>query len=97
MTDPLGKHWDQPDREEIAISTYCASMRDATFLNLPEYSASIPTGMYAGKMWRANCGDCWELRWYEDNPNPKLITIKSKAIIITDAPEGQPNIALVIT
>lgn len=74
MTDPMGKHWDQPAREEILIDDTHALMSGSTFAALHEYSCSVPTGCYPGKMWRCHVGiydpRCkpedryWILRWF---------------------------------
>lgn len=75
MTDPLGRHWNQPPREAITIDCEHARMTEATFQKLPEYSATHPTGVYPGKMWRRHDGAFipaakrtsplrWLLCWY---------------------------------
>ena len=53
MTDPLGKYWEQPNREDIAVDHSHAVMSMETFKKLKDYSRSQPTGTYPGKMWRA--------------------------------------------
>lgn len=53
MTDPLGRHWNQPRRDAILIGQDSAFMSHATFSELPEYSTSTPSGVYPGKMWKA--------------------------------------------
>lgn len=75
MTDPLGSYWDQPSRESITIDNRHAQMTEATFNKLSEYSATHPTGVYPGKMWRRHDGAFipaakrssplrWLLCWY---------------------------------
>jgi hypothetical protein len=83
MTDPLGKHWDQPDKENILIDSTHALMTEGNFKNLHEYSRSQPSGVYPGKMWKAGNqkGDWW-LRWYGIHEDPKLCTNNSREIII---------------
>jgi hypothetical protein len=85
MTDPLSKHWNQPPLEEIAVDDECAMMTKETFDRLPEYSMSIPSGVYAGKMWKHIAHpDMW-LRWYQPLGNPKAMhVITRKIIIVTD-------------
>lgn len=56
MTHPLGQHWKQPEREMILIDDTHALMSKATFEKLSEYSCTIPTGVYEGKMWRRHDG-----------------------------------------
>lgn len=53
MTDPLGKHFRQPRREAILIGQDTAFMSRATFDKLSEYSTTNPSGVYPGKMWKA--------------------------------------------
>lgn len=70
MTDPLGKYWDQPEREEILIDADVALMERSTFDKLHDYTRSHPTGCYPGKMWRAQYGvngrpgTYWFLCWF---------------------------------
>lgn len=52
MTHPLSRHWKQPDTSAIVIDNLTARMSRATLDALPEYSCSIPTGAYEGKMWK---------------------------------------------
>lgn len=52
ITDPLGKHWQQPHRRFIELDDTHALMSEQTFKGLKEYSTSIPTGRYEGKMWK---------------------------------------------
>lgn len=56
MTDPMGRHWRQPPPERIEIDDKHALMTEATFKDLLEYSATIPSGVYPGKMWRRHDG-----------------------------------------
>ena len=82
---PLSKHWDQPKNTEIEIDDIYALMSEESFEELKEYSCSIPTGVYAGKMWKAfnPLKDEWYLRWYEDNQmNSEVCNIKTRIIII---------------
>lgn len=53
MTDPLGRYWTQPGRNEIAVDDTHAVMSRRSFDLLSEYSRSKPTGVYPGKMWKA--------------------------------------------
>lgn len=78
MTDPLGRHWLQPKREELVIDETHALMSMSAFARLSDYSRTNPSGVYPGKMWRrqvthANhalpCGVIvpkggWILCWY---------------------------------
>lgn len=64
ITDPMGKHWKQPKVEDILIDDTTAMMTQTTFNQLAEYSTSLPSGKYAGKMWKSRGTDGWYLRWY---------------------------------
>ncbi|ENN8374907.1 hypothetical protein ACAX46_000269 [Providencia rettgeri] len=65
MTNPLGKHWAQPNHENILIDDTHVIMSSKNFKSLAEYSNSIPSGVYAGKMWKAVAQDGRVfLRWF---------------------------------
>ena len=74
ITDPMGRNWDQPDRKLIEVDGKHALMDRTSFEQLKEYSSTIPTGVYPGKMWKRHDGefdprcrpqDCrWLLCWY---------------------------------
>lgn len=77
ITDPLGRHWQQPPRESIALDDTHALMTAQTFDQFSEYSSTFPSGVYPGKMWRRHDGlhdaKCpperrrWLLCWYGDD------------------------------
>ena len=52
MTDPLSRYWKQPDRESIRLDNNNAYMSWDTAMKLADYTGSMPTGAYTGKMWR---------------------------------------------
>lgn len=86
MTDPLGRHWRQPPRERIAIDDTHALMDRATLEALPEYSRTVPTGVYPGKMWRAHAGDgCWLLRWWGLCDDPAKCSCNEREILVAEA------------
>lgn len=65
MTNPLGKHWAQPNHENILIDDTHVIMSSKDFNSLAEYSNSIPSGVYVGKMWKAVAQDGRVfLRWF---------------------------------
>ncbi len=78
MTDPLGRHWDQPARERILVDETHAVMDEATAARLSRYDRSVPSGVYAGKMWRRMNWLCW----FVDGPGPKECTIVSREILV---------------
>lgn len=68
MTDPLGKYWEQPkDIREAEMDDTHVLLTQAQFDGLHDYSASLPTGTYDGKCWRAFGGrkdPNWHLGWF---------------------------------
>jgi hypothetical protein len=86
MTDPLGRYWDQPPRDAIALDDTHALMTERAFEQLPEYSRTTPSGVYPGKMWR-HCtkdGD-WYLCWFGIvDGNPKVCSNNARRILRVD-------------
>ncbi len=84
ITEPMGKHWNQPETKDIVCySRNFAEMNRETFDFLPEYNVSIPTGTYTGKMWKQLRGNAWFLCWYGENLPDNRIEIKYAEIMIT--------------
>lgn len=83
MTHPLGRYWDQPSREEILIDEKHALMQIDTFSKLHEYSSSIPSGVYEGKMWRAWDPKLrmWVLRWFGESEKPGYVSNNQRTIL----------------
>lgn len=85
MTDPLGKYWYQPYSGDILVDDHHAVMSKTSFKQLPEYSRTMPTGVYPGKMWKAErAGGIWHLVWYGECDDPKLCSIERRIVLITD-------------
>lgn len=83
MTDPLGRHWRQPNRDEILVDDTHALMTPSAMARLSEYSSSIPSGVYPGKMWKAQFGGQWFLRWFGEVPNrPDLCSNNQRLILV---------------
>lgn len=93
ITDPLGLHWQQPALDRILLDETHAVMTARTFESLREYSSSIPTGYYPGKMWRRHDGvfdrTCkpsarrWLLCWFGIVPDkPDVCSINAREIIL---------------
>lgn len=92
MTDPLGAHWKQPAREEILTDGKNAVMTKATFAKLAEYSATVPSGVYPGKLWKRHDGAfdprCepsarrWLLVWFGVHSLPDRCSINWREILI---------------
>jgi hypothetical protein len=64
MTDPLGKHWSQPDRQYIFIRDGKAHLCAEDFRKLSQYDTTFPSGVYPGKMWKRINGGVAYLCWY---------------------------------
>lgn len=88
MTHPLSSAWDQPALHEIELDETHALMTEATFKRLHDYSLSVPTAVYDGKMWR--CRDRangrwlsrWFLCWYGPTDDPDMCATNSREILI---------------
>lgn len=95
MTDPLGRHWTQPNRANIVIDDEHALLTKADFAMLPEYSGTIPSGVYPGKMWRRLDGlfdsavgpsdRKWLLCWFGFGIDKGRCSINFREVLIADA------------
>lgn len=88
MTDPLGRHWDQPDRQFLFFvgtgEEEVVHIGQKEFDQLAVYDTSMPSGVYPGKMWKRTNGDTTWLVWYGEVPgNPKLCSNNSCRLIVT--------------
>lgn len=67
MTDPLGKHWDQPkDIRSAPMDEYTVLLDQRQVNQLSEYSTSYPSGVYPGKCWKRQEKEGFLLVWYGD-------------------------------
>lgn len=66
MCSPYATPWEQPNRDDILVSDDAAVMDAKCLEALQVYSCTIPTGVYSGKMWRAEANGQWILRWWSD-------------------------------
>lgn len=83
MTDPLGKYWDQPSRDNIVIDDDYAVMDKKTLEALYDYSRSMPTGVYPGKMWKAVMPNGKVLlRWYGESDDPTMCSNNQREILL---------------
>ena len=88
----MGQYWRQPPRELIEVDDTHALMTHATFKSLPEYSGTIPSGVYPGKMWRRHDGIFdrnakrrpWLLCWFGEDSGGKCPII-FREILLADA------------
>lgn len=97
MTHPLSRAWDQPGPDELAVYDDIAIMDRSTLQQLHNYSASIPTGVYEGKMWRFQQGHStpggpdgpWYLCWYGPSEDPDKCSINRRPIRLIRDEKGQ--------
>lgn len=91
ITDPLGRNWDQPGRYAIEYSLTHAHMTKENFNKLANYSCSLPSDVYEGKMWKYNLFEYhprgrlesrWYLRWYDKSDKPEHCSIRQLRISI---------------
>lgn len=82
ITDPLGKHWQQPEIKEIEIDSTHALMSKKAFNELLEYSCSQPTKVYEGKMWKSKLGNKWILHWFGKSDHPDFCSNNNRRILI---------------
>lgn len=81
-TDPMAKYFDMPDRDEIVIDKTHAVMTEKTFNCLANYSASNPTGVYAGKMWKRKTSSHWVLCWWTDSKQEGFCDTNTREILV---------------
>lgn len=95
ITDPMGRSWRQPPCEEILVDDDHALMTERTLKALPEYSGTMPTGVYPGKMWKRRDGifdagflkrggiPVWKLCWYGvSEKGPDFCSINYRSILL---------------
>lgn len=86
MTDEMGRYWQQPERESILIDDSHAVMSEKDFEYLANYSHSIPSGVYPGKMWKAIMQDGRNfLYWYSGVVDGRCAINRREILIV----EGQ--------
>ncbi len=90
LTHPLGRHWTQPAPWEAVIDDETATMSSEAFERLAEYSSTMPTGAYEGKMWKRHLGDGeWLLGWYGYSKIGKgYVSNNWRRIVLTDGEEA---------
>lgn len=81
ITDPRGRYWDQPRREDISISSRFAKMSFATFNKLSRYHQTTPSGVYEGKMWASVSGSSAFLIWYGCRDESDKCSINMRKIL----------------
>lgn len=85
MTHPFGKVWEAPDRSEVTIDGAFAKMTKAAFDKLLDYSRSVPSGVYEGKMWKTSDDKItWHLHWWSAAKEPDMCSGNTREIKIID-------------
>lgn len=85
ITDPMGRYWQQPPRENVLLDGMHALMSRRSFETLLDYTGSRPTGAYTGKMWRAMFRGKWFLMWYEpDVLNADALCTQFRELLIAE-------------
>ena len=82
ISDPMGKHWKQPPVERIVLDDTHAMVDQAGFTMLRDYSCSMPSGVYEGKMWKAKVGETWYLRWYGACDTPGHVSNNQRELLV---------------
>jgi hypothetical protein len=98
MTDPRGRHWDQPkDIRTAPMNDTHVLLTREQMAGLAEYSQSIPSGVYVGKCWKARrvIGGVheWYMKWYSAASDPRYCLTEIRKIVIgkLKAVEIQPE------
>ncbi len=92
MTDPLSVYWDQPMACSILVDDTHVLMWESDFEKLKNYSTTVPTGAYEGKMWKRNQplgGEKWYLWWYTISDKQGYLDVKWREIITCPTPTRQ--------
>jgi len=84
MVDPMGSHWQQPSRSEVLIDGECAVMTRKAFNQLHDYSHSMPSGVYDGKMWKAQFRGQWYLKFYRPSEKPGHCRTEALPILLLE-------------
>lgn len=74
ITDRRGNAWKQPNPKEFAFDEHndYVLMTFKQFEQLREFSETIPTSIYSGKMWRgSDDGQTWFLHWWDESQRTK--------------------------
>lgn len=83
ITDALGSSWKQPNLAGIEIDDTHVLMSERSLSELREYSMSIPSAVYEGKMWKCKYRSGWLLRWYSNSKDKKDHCDINQRIILT--------------
>lgn len=86
ITHPLGRHWDQPrDIRDAPMDDTHVLLTPFQVRLLPEYSTSMPSGVYAGKCWKwvqlPKFGNDKWLIWYGNEVSPNEFEVCKRKIL----------------
>ena len=85
MTHPYGKYWEQAELNEVTVCDKYATMNKRAFDKLKNYSRSVPSGVYEGKMWKtSDDGKVWHLHWWGFSEDPDKCSGNVREIKIVD-------------
>lgn len=84
MVDPMGSHWRQPGRYEVLIDDISAVMSRRSLDQLMDYTHTVPTGVYVGKMWKCKHDGVWFLRWYGPSEEADMCSINTRRILLLE-------------
>ncbi|QDH83961.1 hypothetical protein Axy10_024 [Achromobacter phage vB_AxyP_19-32_Axy10] len=71
----------------VISDTHCMLPKE-DFDRLSEYSATMPTGVWPGKVWKAEVGGVWYIRWYGIVPGDDRVCSNNQRIaVVSDALE----------
>ena len=89
MTHVLSRAWHQPDHRRWVFDEMHVIMPKEDFELLAEYSCSVPSGVYEGKMWRRRVpyedapSHTWYLCWYDvSKKGPNFCATKQREILL---------------
>ncbi len=91
ITDEMGKHWEQPSKDEMIFYEDHVVMTLRSQEKLGTYDFSLPSGTYVGKMWKTkwlNYFNRYKLCWYHEIIG-KEISIKRLPIVIGDVNQNK--------
>ncbi len=81
--DLLGPHdTGECPREGFLLDNKIAIVSAQAFKALKDYSRSLPTGAFPGKIWKRQCPDGWVLGMYTEHEDPSKVSIEWRTLIV---------------
>lgn len=84
------QHESRPADHEWLLGEETCTITPAAFDGLLEYSATIPTGVYIGKVWRRRDADGWWLGEYTEHEDPKKAGIRWRRLVVVEVLSSLP-------